>query len=177
MQAEKKLNRNKVNLVVDFSIFAAFLVVMAPEFSGIAIHEWLGISFGAAIVVHLLLHWQWIVSTTKRIFRTTPWQSRITYMLNLALFFDITLVIVTGLMVSRAALPLFGLHLPRNGFWMSLHTLSADVSVLLIGLHLALHWSWISKITKRYVLTPLLSRGRAALPESLDRHTIQEVER
>jgi len=36
--------------------FLAFLVAMAPRFSGMAIHEWLGIAFGAAITTHLLLH-------------------------------------------------------------------------------------------------------------------------
>jgi hypothetical protein len=175
MQTEKKLNRNKVNLAVDFAIFAAFLVAMAPRFSGIAIHEWLGISFGAAIVAHLLLHWQWIINTTRRIFRATPWESRINYVLNLALFIDVTIVILTGLMVSEAALPLFGLRLPRDGFWMTLHTLSADVSVFLIGLHVAMHWSWIVKITKRFIITPLLPRRRTQSPEPLAQQAVQEV--
>lgn len=45
-------NGNAVNFAVDTAIFVAFLVAMAPRFSGIAIHEWLSIAFAAAIVTH-----------------------------------------------------------------------------------------------------------------------------
>src|SRR5215213_8607455 len=79
-------NRNKLNLFVDIAIFLAFLVAMAPRFSGIAVHEWLGIAFGAAIVTHLLLHWQWLVEVTKRFFSKAQWSARINYILNLLLF-------------------------------------------------------------------------------------------
>ena len=81
-QTHAQPNRNKVNLIVDSAIFTAFLVAMAPHFSGMAVHEWLGISFGAAIVTHLLLHWQWIVEVTKRFFGKVTAQSRINYVLN-----------------------------------------------------------------------------------------------
>jgi hypothetical protein len=70
-QASTQPNRNKTNLIVDSAIFLAFLVAMAPRFSGMAIHEWLGIAFGAAIVTHVLLHWQWVVNMVKR-FVITP---------------------------------------------------------------------------------------------------------
>ena len=60
---QNKLSPTKVNLIVDSIVFIAFLIVTAPHFTGIAIHEWLGIAFGAGITTHLLLHWQWIVTT------------------------------------------------------------------------------------------------------------------
>ena len=66
-QAQTQPNRNKTNLIVDSAIFLAFLVALAPRFSGLALHEWLGVAFGGAIVTHLLLHWQWIVEVTKRL--------------------------------------------------------------------------------------------------------------
>src|SRR5262245_20173281 len=72
-------NRNNVNLIVDSAIFIAFLVAMAPRFSGMVIHEWLGIAFGAAIVTHLLLHWQWLVEVTNRFFGKAQWSARINY--------------------------------------------------------------------------------------------------
>lgn len=57
-QQKKQLNQTKVNLAIDGGIFAGFLVAEAPHFTGMAVHEWLGIAFGAAIMAHLLLHWQ-----------------------------------------------------------------------------------------------------------------------
>lgn len=55
----KRTSRTKLNFLIDIIIFTAFLVAMDPRLTGIAIHEWLSIAFGAAIIVHLLLHWQW----------------------------------------------------------------------------------------------------------------------
>ena len=54
MQPEPKQgNQNAVNLAV---IFLIFLVVEAPKFSGLPVHEWLGIAIGAGALAHVLLH-------------------------------------------------------------------------------------------------------------------------
>jgi len=143
-----KSNRTYTNLLVDITIFAAFLIATAPRFSGLAVHEWLSIAFGAAIVVHLLLHWRWIVSTTQRLFSTAPNQARLSYAINLALFIDMTVVIFTGLMVSEIALPSLGLNLAGGRGWMGLHRTASDVAVILLGFHVALSWRWIVGVVK-----------------------------
>ncbi|HEY0606909.1 MAG TPA: DUF4405 domain-containing protein [Herpetosiphonaceae bacterium] len=157
-----KPNRSKVNLMIDLSIFVAFLVAMSPHFSGIAVHEWLSIAFGAAIVVHLLLHWEWIVGITRSFFKKARWSARTNYVLNGLLFIDITVVIFTGLMISEDALPLFGIQTVRGGIWHGLHETSANLSLLLLGLHIALHWDWIVRTVKRFVIAPLLPRRQAS---------------
>lgn len=151
-----KPNRNKINLGIDIAIFLAFLIAMSPHFSGIAVHEWLSTAFGAAIVAHLLLHWEWIVGITKSFFKKARRSARSNYVLNVLLFVDITIVIFTGLMISEDALPLFGIQTVRGGIWHGLHSVSADLSLFLIGLHIALHGEWIVKMVKRFVIAPLL---------------------
>ena len=160
-QTSKKLNQTKVDLLVDAGIFVAFLVTTAPRFSGIAIHEWLSLAFAAAIIVHLLLHWPWIVGITKRFFGKVQGSARINYLLNALLFIDVTLVIFTGVMISEVALPLFGIRFPREGAWRILHSLTSDIGVLLTGAHVALHWSWIVKTIKRYLIDPIFNRRPA----------------
>lgn len=159
----KQLNRNKVNLLIDSTIFIAFLVAMAPRFSGIAIHEWLSIAFGAAIITHLLLHWQWIVGVARRFFSVARWSARLNYLLNTLLFVDMTIVIFSGLLISEAALPLLGIQTVRGGIWRQLHDLSANLAVVLLGLHIALHWSWIVNAVKRYLIAPLTLGRRPSL--------------
>ncbi|NTW01067.1 MAG: DUF4405 domain-containing protein [Oscillochloris sp.] len=159
-QTAKRPNRNVLNLVVDIGIFLAFLIAMAPHFSGMTIHEWLGIAFGATIVSHLVLHWQWVVQVTKRFFSKVQWSARLNYILNALLFIDMTVIIFTGLMISEEALPLFGLELAHGGIWKRLHVQASDLSVFLVGLHIALHWQWIVNMLKRFLVTPLLSRRK-----------------
>lgn len=149
-------NRNVVNLLVDVVIFVAFLVVTAPRLSGLAIHEWLGIAFAAAIVTHLLLHWSWIVQVTRRFFGKATWSARLNYVLNGLLFVAMTVVIVTGLLISEEALPLMGISFAHDGLWLRLHRLGSDLTILITGLHVALHWRWIVNTTRR-----LVARGGA----------------
>jgi hypothetical protein len=115
----------------------------------LAVHEWLGIGCAALVIVHLLLNWQWIVSTTKKLFAPAHWQTRLGYVLNVALFVDVTLLIFTGLMISEVALRSIGISLPRGGQWRGIHSLTSDVFVLIVGAHLALHWDWIVRTVRR----------------------------
>lgn len=169
MKATTKPNRTKINLLVDASIFVAFLIAMEPHSTGIAVHEWLSIAFAAAIITHLLLHWDWIVETTRRIFSRLAAIQRINYALNILLFIDITIVSFTGIMISRSALPALGISLSPGFLWRQLHALSADASLVLIGLHVALHWNWIVNAVGRYLVRPIttLFHPVPAIPQAI----------
>lgn len=140
------------DLLVDSAIFVAFLLAMVPHSTGISVHEWLSIALGATVIVHLLLHWKWIVATTTRFFKRIPRGSRINYLLNSLLFIDFTLILFTGIMISEVALPSLGIRLPAGIAWQRLHSQSADLGVFILGLHIALHWRWIVATFKRFVL-------------------------
>ncbi|MFD3163422.1 DUF4405 domain-containing protein [Herpetosiphon sp. NSE202] len=151
-------NRNKTNYLVDLVIGMSFLIATAPNATGEPIHEWLSMGLLAMIMVHLLLHWHWIVAITKKLFGNVAWQQRINYMLNISLFIDLTIIMFTGVMISKTVVPLLGLKLPSNMTWRSLHGLASNVVVVLVGLHLALHWDWIVRSSKRYLLQPIAKR-------------------
>ncbi len=161
----KKLNRTKTDLLVDAAIFVAFLITTAPKFSGLAVHEWLGVALGAGILTHLLLHWQWIVGITKKFFGRVAGMARLNYGLNLALFIDMVVLIFSGLAISKIAMPALGVQLAEGGAWKMLHHTTADAAVLIVGLHVALHWSWIVKTFKKYAVSPLAARltGKRAI--------------
>ncbi|GAA5528192.1 DUF4405 domain-containing protein [Herpetosiphon gulosus] len=154
----KKGNRTKTNYVVDLVIGISFLIATAPNTTGEPIHEWLSMGLAVMVVTHLLLHWQWIVAITKKIFRKVAWQQRINYILNIGLFIDMTIIMFTGIMISKTVVPLLGLELPNSMTWRSLHGLASDAGVFLIGLHLALHWDWIVRTSKRYLIQPITKR-------------------
>lgn len=157
-----KSNPTNVNLWVDLGIFAIILLALAPRFTGMTLHEWLGIGVGVGIAVHLLLHWHWIVTVIRRFFGQLPMQSRINLILNTVLFIDMVVVIFTGLMISREVLPLFGFGVQGGSQWRGLHGLSANLIVALTGLHVAVHWKWILNSVKYYLVNPILRLGHNA---------------
>jgi hypothetical protein len=144
----------KTNLYVDIAILVGFLVAYEPALTGVAVHEWLSLAFASAIVLHLLLHWDWVVQVTLKFFRKLFRSSRLNYVLNLALLIDFVLIMLSGLLISRSVLPALGLQVASNPAWRFLHSSAADFSLLLLGLHLALHWRWILSTTKRYLFSP-----------------------
>jgi hypothetical protein len=161
-QGNKKVSQTIINFGLDAIIFVAYLVATAPRLSGIAIHEWLGIAFGATIVTHLLLHWQWLVATTRRFFTRAMRPQRLNYVLNALLFIGMTVVIFTGLAISEVALPVIGLQVGRDMSMRALHSLSSDFVVFIVGLHVALHWRWIVGVFNRNLIQPVVRRLRPA---------------
>lgn len=151
----KRKNQTKIKLVIDITIFIAFLVAMDPHSSGFPVHEWLATSLIAALIVHLLLSWDWISQVTRRFLGKMNNASRVNYLLNWLLFIDGTVMMLSGFMISESLLPSLGITIPRNFAWRSLHDLSANLFLLLLGLHTALHWSWVVDAFKRYIFQPV----------------------
>ena len=146
------LTQNKTKLLLDLGTFTALLVASAPRFTGIAVHEWLALALGGAIIVHLLLNWNWVISVTSRLFSKVAKGQRFNYFLNWALFASGVLVMLSGLMISKTVVPFFGLSLPQNMSWRQLHDLSTNIIMILMGLHVAVHWTWITGMFKRIVV-------------------------
>ena len=142
-------NSNRTKLLLDIGTFLAFLVTMDPRFSGLAIHEWLSLALAGTIIVHLLLNWEWIVNVTKLLFVKATNGARVNYVLNWLLFIDGVLIVLSGIMISESAMPTLGIALPMNFAWRRLHDMSANIALLSMGLHLAMHWNWIVTMFKR----------------------------
>ena len=141
--------QNLTKLFLDLGTFVALLIASAPHFTGDAIHEWLSLALGGAIVVHLLLNWNWIVQITARLFTKVAKGQRFNYILNWGLFASGIMIMLSGLMISKTVVPLFGISLPENMSWKQLHELSTNITMILMGLHVASHWNWITNMFKR----------------------------
>ena len=61
-------------------------------------------------------------------------------------------VTISGIVISEAALPVFGIHFKINAFWTVTHNLSATLFIAFLGVHLALHWTWIVQSLKKLKL-------------------------
>ena len=154
-ETKSKPSRNKINWLVDIAAFILFLIVSAPQATGQALHEWLSIAIAATIVVHLLLHWDWIIQVSRRFFGKLPRKTRINYTVNFLLAIAMTVVVFSGLVTSEVALPFLGLTVTIDSFWVFMHEISANLVLLLLGVHLALHWDWIKRAFNRYVVAAL----------------------
>jgi hypothetical protein len=74
---------------------------------------------------------------------------------DVLLFAAFVLVMLNGILISRSALAVLGIQVAESPTWRFLHSWSADASLMLTGLHFALHWTWMVNAVTRYLVTPL----------------------
>ena len=60
-----------------------------------------------------------------------------------------TIAVASGIAISREALRTLGLEWLTNRAWRNLHGLSAEAAVILVGVHIAMHWNWIVGLLRR----------------------------
>jgi len=141
--------RTRLDFWLDLVLLIAFTLDYSFNFTGLSIHEWIGLGFGIALLVHVVLHWDWVLRTTNRFLGTMAGRERIRWVVDAVLLLAMTLCVGSGVLISRSALPAVGIHLRSNGFWTGLHSTTADVTVALVSLHVALSWRWILSVGRR----------------------------
>jgi hypothetical protein len=127
--------------------------------TGFTWHEWLGLAFIPLVSLHVLLSWGWVRKTWRRLRLATHPKARLNFLINSALAVMVTVVVVSGLMISEAALPAMGISTMATRRWEQLHNLTSSYLLIVVGLHLGLNWSWIAGAFRRYAITPFKQKG------------------
>ena len=105
----------------------------------------------ATMIVHILLHWDWVVNVGVKFFKKLFHSSRFQFVVDVVLLVAFVLVMMSGILISRSVLSVLGIHLQVSRTWELLHRTSADVTLFLTAFHFALHWNWVVNATKRFV--------------------------
>jgi hypothetical protein len=159
------MNRRAAMATLDPLILVAFLALSAPgSVTGFAIHEWLGLAFVVLVALHLYLSWGWVPLMLRRLFvrAESDGRVRINALLNLTLFVMVTVVTVSGMVVSDYAATALGWPTSDDQRWRQLHNLTATFLVVVVGLHVALNWSWVRAAFRHYMTARFTSRIRQA---------------
>jgi hypothetical protein len=146
---------NKSNLLLDLGILSAFLIASEPHLTGNTIHEWLGVAFGATLLVHLLLHWKWIVQVGSQFFKNLFHESRLKFVIDIVLFVSMIALIMSGILISKSFLGTFGIQISVARSWKMIHSTSSNVALLMTALHFALNWKWVKTATSKYLVSPI----------------------
>jgi hypothetical protein len=143
------LARTRLDFWLDGLLLVAYTFAYSLGFTGIAIHEWLGIGLGVVLLVHVTLHWDWVIRTTRKLF-SRGGRERFVWLVNLLLLLSMTLCIASGILISEVALPGLGITLPASSFWRQMHDTTATLTLILVPVHAALRWRWIAGVARRF---------------------------
>jgi hypothetical protein len=132
--------RSTLAIYVDVLLLATLLLLYAPRLTGLSLHEWLGVSLGVTLIVHLLLSWSWISARTRRFVGDGNSRARINYVLNWLLFVLILIEVTSGIAISHVALPSIGVQTINDRSWRALHNQTLNWALLVLGFHIAMNW-------------------------------------
>lgn len=139
----------KKYLVIDIVVLIAYIVVANPAFTGIPVHEWIGLGLFLLFVVHTAQHYDWIVETIRSGFDRHPWQRRANLIVDGLIVLAFMVCTVSGLLVSGTVLVSFGLYADGYYFWGPLHAASAKILFALLMVHIALHARMVFRVLRQ----------------------------
>lgn len=138
------------------------------------IHTWSGVGMIAIAILHFIIHWKWITSMSKKV-----WHEFLAGTSKLSKFGKINVLInfmigLTGLLTAISGVYFLfdtsnshsaqALFLFNRTTWDMIHTWAGVLMIIAFILHFAIHWKWVTKVTRRYfsnekrVVKPVISR-------------------
>lgn len=154
--------RLKMTFWLDLTLLVSVVALQDVAFTGLFLHEWLGIAMVGMVFAHLLLAWSWISTQSRRLFAAQSLRSRINYLINLSLFAGVTAVILSGILISQEAIPtLTGTRVAPDMDWRwdLLHNRFSQNVLILSGLHLAINWDWALAAVQK-LLFPIIEKAQ-----------------
>lgn len=144
--AKPAQSRLRITFWLDAALLVSVCALQTVRFTGLVLHEWLGLATVVMVLAHMLFSWSWIASLSRRLFALQSVRARINYLLNLSLFATVVAVIFSGILISQKAIPsLTGVKAAQNMDWRwdYLHNLFSQFAVMLSGFHLAMNLDWV----------------------------------
>jgi hypothetical protein len=135
----------KTHWLIDLGLMVGFLAAFYVNLTGIGLHQWLGVAVTILALVHLILHWDWVVAVISRFFMKTCGRSRLYLLLDVLLMVGATVIFETGLVISTW----FNLNLTNYPDWLDIHVYSSVITLGLTVLKLGLHWRWVVNIAQK----------------------------
>lgn len=144
-----KKNLSKARYVMDALLLVGFVLVCIPQTTGVAIHEWGSLLFIIPLVIHILLHWDWIKTLPQNFARQLNAKSRFNAIWDFIFYLAMLMVTISGFLVSVVMFPQLNIPHEITPFWSEIHHTLSNLLLPILGIHLALHWDWITAMTKK----------------------------
>ena len=137
--------------ILNIFLFITFLFLMDEwSFLGITFHEIAGLAICLFYILHKALNWQFIKETTGRLFGKIPGRSRINYLIDILILFGFTIIVISGMGIAKT-MDFSWLGFTKENFivWRFMHTSISMIVLMLVGIHVGMHWSWVVACFRR----------------------------
>ena len=143
---DKKISGKPKNIhkyILDLIMTIIMVLLMRTFFTGLLLHEALGIAVFLMVILHQIFNWKCTKGLLKCLFKKDiKLSTRIGVIIDITLVFVIAGIIITGIIISKV---IFGFDLNADLVLAAsgLHHSLGYIALILISIHLGLHWSSI----------------------------------
>lgn len=142
------MKKNYVKMVVDITMTVIFILLMDIAATGIFFHELLGLIIAGVFIYHLILNRKWIKGITIRLFdKAIKLKTKVMYWLDVIIAVSMGLTTISGILISQVILK--QLASDNTQFWYNIHASSSYISLILISVHIGMHWKDILSVFRR----------------------------
>ena len=142
------MKKNIVKMILDIVMVVILALLYNSHVASMSFHEIAGLGLFGLFVIHCLLNIKWITAISKRFFsKSLSLKVRIGYIVNLLLLVTFIFEIISGIQTSQVLFPADS----HGSIWRGIHHFCGAVSIILIGVHLGLHWSFITGMVKKAI--------------------------
>lgn len=147
------MKKNIIKISLDIIMALILLLLYNSHAVSMAFHEAAGLFIFGLFIVHILLNKKWVASISSKLFHKsiTP-RTRFVYVIDTLLLISFILIIVSGILTSQVLFPF--LSAGKDSPWRNIHHFFSAVSIVLVGIHLGLHWNFVSGMLKKAVKLP-----------------------
>jgi hypothetical protein len=121
--------------------------------AGLQFHEIAGLAICAAFILHIAINWKWVRQVSLKLFsRNLNFKTRLGYIIDLLLLISFAFIIISGVLISKVVFP--SLRVSSSIPFQMLHISVSYLTLLLVGIHIGLHWNWAMNVFKKIFRIP-----------------------
>ncbi|QRN84135.1 DUF4405 domain-containing protein [Chloroflexota bacterium] len=165
--------KQKTNWWIDLLLFISFLTTFFLQFTGLIVHQWIGIVSIAITAFHPLLHKDWVKTIFNRFFQKRFGKARQNFVIDLTILVGFAVIGLTGVVMSTW----LNLPLPAYDIWQQVHITGSVATLVLIIIKIGLHMHWIEQTTRKILAGVFTFPAKKLAPQPIEADGIVEQRR
>lgn len=147
------MKKNSLKIVIDIIMTVILLSMYNKKAISMEYHEIGGLFLIGLFIIHNLLNWSWIKNISLRLTdKKLPVRSKICWIINFFLLVSFILIAISGIFISKTVL------INISGdivLWKSIHYFVSALAIILIGIHIGLHWNYLKGFVTNKIKLPV----------------------
>lgn len=135
-----KSKKTIFKLIFDLCMFITLMILYKKNIISLDFHEIAGLVVLGAMLIHVLINGGWVKAVTGKIFQKGfSTKQKVNWIVDFLELITVIGLIVTSLLINKRTFPAIGNHKELNPY----HFFFAAVLLVLVGIHVGLHFSFI----------------------------------